>query len=429
MSGFRTYWQAQGHVATRMVLLGALLGGIAWLVTHNQPVHPMLRTAAVGPFPLAVRVDEHSHHAFVLSVARENPSAAEVSMIDTTTGRLLRATVVAQFPQALTVDKPTNHVFIANADNTVRILDARTGDVFRTISVRAASGATTMMVDGAQSAHVFMLGDMNVSMLDAQSGRVLRTIPIGLHPQGMAVDTHTGHVVVAGYADASSVGTVRVLDARTGSILRSINLNQSPSPGDMAVDEQSGRTFVIDRLIDTVSVLDAESGRVLRTVTIGSFPQALAVDAPTGRVFVTAYSGSGSGRVCMLDARSGRLLQKVVVGGSPVALAVAERTGRVVVAAVSPSVGAHTGSISILDGTVGRVVRTIPVLLAPRAMAVDQIRERTIVAGDAISGAEPRSDAWWWVPLGLRRWLPFLAQRPGAPATGAAATVLDTSRL
>src|SRR5947207_973180 len=81
--------------------------------------------------------------------------------------------------------------------------------------------------------------------------------------------------------------------------------------------------------------------------------------------------------------------------------AVAERTGRIVVAAVSPSVGAHTGSLSILDGTVGRVVRTIPVLLAPRAMAVDQIRERTIVAGDAISGAEPRSDAWWWVPLGL----------------------------
>ena len=29
----------------------------------------------------------------------------------------------------------------------------------------------------------------------------------------------------------------------------------------------------------------------------------------------------------------------------------------------------------------------------------------------------------------LLRWLLFLAQRPGAPATGAAATVLDTSRL
>src|SRR5205085_2718313 len=229
-----------------MVLLGAILAGIAWVVLRNQPVQPILRTVAVGPSPLAVRVDEHSHHAFVLSVARDNSSTAEVSMIDTTTGRLLRATVVAQFPQALTMDMRTGHVFIANADNTVRILDARTGDVLRTSAVRAASGATTMMVDGAPYAHVFMLGDMNVSMLDA------------------------------------------------------------------------------------------ESGRVLRTVTMRSFPQALAVDAPTGRVFVTAYSGSGSGRVCMLDARSGRLLQKVVVGGSPVALAVAERTGRVVVAAVSP---------------------------------------------------------------------------------------------
>jgi hypothetical protein len=107
--GARTYWQAQAHVATRMVLLGAILAGIAWVVLRNQPVHPILRTIAVGPAPLAVRVDERSHHAFVLSVARDNSSAAEVSMVDTTTGRLQRAIVVAQFPQALTVGSDHGH--------------------------------------------------------------------------------------------------------------------------------------------------------------------------------------------------------------------------------------------------------------------------------------------------------------------------------
>jgi YVTN family beta-propeller protein len=101
----------------------------------------------------------------------------------------------------------------------------------------------------------------------------------------------------------------------------------------VAVDELHGRAFIINSPAGTVSVLDAHRGVVLRTVAVGMYPTAMAVDERRGRVVVVGIGSvspggaTSPGWVRVLDARNGAILSSAAVGWGPVAVAVDERTG------------------------------------------------------------------------------------------------------
>ena len=85
-------------------------------------------------------------------------------------------------PSALAVDPRSGHVFVANsADNTVTMLDARTGRVLRTTVV---GSAPEQLQVNPHTAHAFVLSadDGSVSVLDTRSGAVLRTLRLGAGP-------------------------------------------------------------------------------------------------------------------------------------------------------------------------------------------------------------------------------------------------------
>lgn len=150
--------------------------------------------------------------------------------------------------------------------------------------------------------------DDTVSMLDARSGAVLRTLPVGQGPLSLAVDTRTRRVFVVN----ETAGSVSVLDARTGRRYRTVPVGAirpqpeaAANPVDLAVDERWGHVFVLNEgAIDqrgratpgTVSVLDATSGRVVRTIAVGINPSALAVDEAAGRLVVVNTGPPGPSR-------------------------------------------------------------------------------------------------------------------------------------
>ena len=87
-------------------------------------------------------------------------------------------------------------------------------------------------------------------MLDAVSGRILRTVPVGLAPLALAVDTRSRRVFVVnrGSYDVIKFYTIRdgslsVLDALTGTVLRTVPLPGNAGPA--VVDEHTGRAFVV----------------------------------------------------------------------------------------------------------------------------------------------------------------------------------------
>ncbi len=168
------------------------------------------------------------------------------------------------------------------------------------------------------------------------------------------------------------------------------------NPDVLAVDEQTGRVFVGGGEgvgAGHVYMLDAQSGTVLRTVAVGTLPRAIVVDVLTNRVFVTLTSGQ-DGYVSTLDARSGSVLRTVQVGGTIAAPALNERAERVYVLVASP-IDARTGRVTghavlaVLD-TTGALRRkvTLPDYAGdaggkPYGVAVDVRTSRVFVLTDS----------------------------------------------
>jgi len=199
-----------------------------------------------------------------------------------------------------------------------------------------------------QSGRVFVSSPYadSVSMLDATSGRLLRTVG-GTHPGPMAVDARAGRVfVLNGGGGGTPNGMVSILDSVTGRVVGNTPVGRmsAGTPVTPVVDTRTGRVFVANDGGGTgsVSVLDARSGALLRTVTVGPHPFVMAVDGRSGRVFVTSLGAmdaagllTGPGSVSVLDAQSGMLLRTVPVGVEPAVVAVDERAGRAFVVNVA----------------------------------------------------------------------------------------------
>lgn len=208
--------------------------------------------------------------------------------------------------------------------------------------------------------------------------------------------------------------------------------------GAVVADARLNRVFVLNQGDGSVSILDARSGAVLHTAPVGQSPGALALDDRTDRLFVVnrATDSNGvlpieRGSVSVLDARNGALLRTVAVGWDPIDVAVDEQRGDVLV--VNRNTGNTAflrgrGSVSVLDARSGVVRRTITVGAAPVSVAVDEPTGHAFVPCEG--GTIPAPDTTWgWLPSWLRRRLPFLP--PPGPRTRtlpASVTVLDPAR-
>jgi YVTN family beta-propeller protein len=389
-------------------------------------------------------------------------------------------------PGMVAVDDRTNRAFVTNsADHTVSVLDAGNGTVLRTV---ALGDEPDVVAADVRTGRIFVLTDPKntVCVLDAVTGALLRTVAVTT--ADLAVDDQTGRVFVSGLP-YSGVGTVAMLDGRSGSMLHNAIVGGNMAWG-VAVDARTRRVFVVNVTNDDVSVVDASSGRVLRTVAVGYLPVAVAVDVSTGHVFVTnsgadtvtmldaltgsivstikvgpnpgrvvvdertghvfvihsrgkhrnSFTSDGPGGTTMLDARSGAVLRSVAVGGGPlddvgyvdaINVAVDQRRGRVFVIDQTSTAtldGGTDGSVSVLDAGSGSLLNTLPVGRHPVALAVDETTARLFVV-NTNSGCASR-DAFGWIAGSVRQRLPFISQPP-KPTCGmpGSVTVIDTSHL
>jgi YVTN family beta-propeller protein len=203
-----------------------------------------LRTIPTGVTPSAVAVDTRTDRAFVVD---EGSNA--VFMLDTRSGAVVGARRMLMTPALVAVDATTDQAFVTTDSPFVDVLDTHSGALVRTAVLRASGGP--LLVDGG-SGHIFVLapGGASVTMLDRRSGLVLRTIPVGQFPVAIALDPRRGRVYVASRDSASSfnptnTGSLSVIDARSGAVLRTIPVGVDPMA--VAVDPESGRVFVATR--------------------------------------------------------------------------------------------------------------------------------------------------------------------------------------
>ncbi len=167
----------------------------------------------------------------------------------------------------------------------------------------------------------------------------LRTVPVGQHPALVAVDARDHRVFVADQGRLTGdrtlpigPGSVAMVDERTGAVLHTVQVSQAPVA--LAVDAPTRRVFVLcTGHIDTVagfvsrggslSVLDAMTGAVVRTLSVGPVPLHVSGSGavPTARQSLVVDSTSGlvyvatSAKVLVLDGATGAVRRTITVRG------------------------------------------------------------------------------------------------------------------
>ncbi len=231
----------------------------------------------------------------------------------------------------------------------------------------------------------------------------IRNVAVGQSPGPIAVDTRTGRVFVvnrgpldSGYGGSgnplgASAGSVSVLDATTGQVLRTQPVGRGPTL--IAVDERLGRVFVVNRgpfdpgthafsAHSTVSILDAATGQLLHTARL-STPAAMLilVDQGRGRVVIV-----GLYDIEILDALTGVVVRRLHEFAEFAALdARADRLflgDEGAVRTFREMTGARIATATINDGTAASDERPFV-----NALAVDEQAGHVIV-----SGGNDRSD-------------------------------------
>lgn len=260
---------------------GAIVDAQSWRVfvgaydLHDEGIavlraatHRSLLRYTTPDRPVGVASDGRLHRAFVVSDL--NQPGATLSVFDTATGAFVQGRDIGAVfgRRSLAADERTGRTFIGTVifgpngalSGGVAVFDTRTGTLLRTVAVPAPPG--DLVVD-EQDGRVFIsgLGLTNayapprlhagvVTMLDANSGAVLHSSTVGVAPGPLAVDARHHHVLVVtgGAVDAagnpSGAGTVAVLDARSGAVVRTITAGMAP--GDIALDERANRAFVLN---------------------------------------------------------------------------------------------------------------------------------------------------------------------------------------
>ncbi len=320
-------------IMVSVAALAVLAGGTA-IYRASVPAETGIRTITMGTLPWAVAVDGSTQHAFVLDRVTDwngaPRGAGSIALVDLRNASVSRTAAVGPDPRSVAVDERAGRAYVANDDDSsVSVLSARSGALLRSIPVGPQPRALTLDTRTGRG-FVVNTGDDTVSMLDLRRGVVLRTLRLGsgLFRPAAATDERTGRVFIAGS------GVIVVLDARSGALLRTF-----PAPGDvayLAVDERRGQIYATSNV--GLSVVDEQTGQARLLPAVGASVGPVAVDEQRDRVLVAHTNPSDltgestqAGRVSVLDPDRGTVLKTLPVGVAPVAIALDTSAGRAVV--------------------------------------------------------------------------------------------------
>lgn len=360
-------------IASAAVVLGSLLVAVLGSASkHSTVLSRENRDASRGPRVVAMSPGTRT----MTTIPRTPVTPTATSALNRGIIAPLTRVRVGPYPTGLAVDERSSRVFVLNQEprttglGRVSTLDSRTGRVLGTVTV--GRGARTLAVDeSANRAFVLNAGLVDprsvtryglgsVSVLDATTGRLLRTTPVGDGPLELLVDERRGHVLVT--TNSYPFGffmpgvpqlhdAVRVLSAHTGALLHTIVVPKGVvfGPRQLALDPTSGDLF-------TLGGSDITSCRRVNVCVTR-------IDTTTGAVRATfsppiKSEDSLEITTLALDPRAGRLLVHVSDGrGFNYLVVFATTTGR---ALMTTPLGGGPLVALVVDPRQGRAVVVSP---------------------------------------------------------------------
>jgi YVTN family beta-propeller protein len=194
------------------------------------------------------------------------------------------------------------------------------------------TGPTNVVVDAKTDTIYVSSSSGYLYVVDGKTDTVSHTVTLtNPAPCGLAMDPSRDRVYSVNYG--GSHATVSVIDTRTNKVTGHIHAGTA-SEGGLAVDTRTDRLYVAKNGSGTVSVINAKSGRIVKNIKVGSNPSCVAVDPTTDLVYVT-HLGVGTEPAPpenIINGKTNKVIGRVQTGGEPLNLAVDPATHQVYVA-------------------------------------------------------------------------------------------------
>ena len=391
------------RVTRRFKVLGLL--GLSSLVATAVAVMA-LSTASevieiqVGHGANDIAVDSVNHRAFVL-----NPPDGSVSMIDLTGRRLLRTQrLPAPWSCAVTADARLQRVDVLSkclGANTpvqlIRILDARSGNILKTISI---SKISTRMISDDRAIIVNGLTDGSLNFFNPQSGALEATLPVAggfLAPLDLIGDRAHDRAFVY-LRDVSPRGAgqeaIAIVDTR---IRRVVGVRHISNFDGWYIDSSAGALFI--RQFNSTLMVDERTNRIIRRLPVTG--QELWGSAADGSGVVRT-STNAHNELAILDAISARMRATTQVPYPQVIAACERHVDRCAIFSADVPNGFPHHTLTVFLPHTGRVVATMH--------GTDNVSNLSSVAFDApthsllaVSLEGPCTDSGnRWVEIGKR---------------------------
>ena len=146
--------------------------------------------------------------------------------------------------------------------------------------------------------------------------RLSTTLPVGRHPAGVAVNSHTKRLYVVNEAVGEPTGSLSIIDSGTYESVATLSLGRRPQ--DIAVNAETNRLYITHYFLRSLWVFDGTSHALIGTIPLAGNPTRVDVNLRNNRVYVGTMADSAQGGtfagLSVIDGTTHTLIATIPIG-------------------------------------------------------------------------------------------------------------------
>lgn len=288
------------------------------------------KTSKVGAGLYEIVYNEKDNLVYVAAVGKRGETdGAKIYKLDPNTLEV-KGTIDVNIAPAygLGLNTKTQTLYTSNTrNNSVHAIDVKTGNIIATINHGQDKSHTRQVVVDEDSNKIYVSNMTDVWVIDGTTNKFSYLIEgIGEGVTGLTIDKKKQILYVTNMGNQTTPGKVTAYDLKAKKVI-----NTFESGGQSAInayyDEKGKRIFVTNQGSGNLTVLD-ESGKLLQTIPTGAGALGLNYNPIKDLVYVTNRQ---AGTTSVVDGKTYKVVAELKTGTFPQTVAIDKKSGKVFV--------------------------------------------------------------------------------------------------